>query len=70
MSDEALDTLERRIKDDRVDSEIQMRNECTVCMDEQSCVVLVPCGHQGFCVTCAKRHPRVPALSRACNKAN
>ena len=53
VSDEDLYTLERRIKDASVNSEIQKRNECTVCMDGQSCVVLVPCGHQGFCVACA-----------------
>ena len=53
LSDEDLDTLERRIKDARVNSKIRKRNECTVCMDGQSCVVLVPCGQQGFCVACA-----------------
>jgi hypothetical protein len=28
--------------------------ECKICFDDQSCIVLVPCGHSGICEGCAK----------------
>lgn len=29
-------------------------NECKICFDDESCIVLVPCGHSGLCEGCAK----------------
>lgn len=28
--------------------------ECKICFDDESCIVLVPCGHSGLCEGCAK----------------
>lgn len=29
-------------------------SECKICFDDQSCIVLIPCGHSGICEGCAK----------------
>ena len=28
--------------------------ECKICFDDESCIVLIPCGHSGICEGCAK----------------
>jgi hypothetical protein len=36
------------------DLEAASSTECKICFDDESCIVLVPCGHSGLCEGCAK----------------
>jgi hypothetical protein len=46
-SSEAVAELSRQPTADDV-------GDCKICFDDQSCIVLVPCGHSGICEGCAK----------------
>jgi len=43
-----------------IKQEKESKNLCVVCMDNQIDTTLVPCGHSGYCLSCAKQIDKCP----------
>jgi len=48
------DTPENPVLDGPRGSKTNLDNECKICFDDESCIVLLPCCHAGLCEGCAK----------------